>query len=46
MKQVPGDAAGLGGGSSSELNTIIGIVFGVLSLLGAIAGIAKQLGLI
>lgn len=46
VKQVPGDAAGLGGGSSSELNTIIGIIFGVLSLLGVIAGIAKQLGLI
>lgn len=35
-----------GGGSSADLNKIIGIVFGILSLLGAIAGIAKQLGLI
>lgn len=34
------------GGSSGELNSIIGIIFGVLSLLGVIAGIARQLGLI
>lgn len=33
-------------GSSGELNSIIGIIFGVLSLLGVIAGIARQLGLI
>ena len=46
VNQAPGNSLGLGEGSSSELITIIGIVFGVLSLLGAIAGIAKQLGLI
>lgn len=46
VKKVPGDSAGFDGGSSADLNQIIGIVFGILSLLGAIAGIAKQLGLI
>ena len=45
VKQVPGDAAGPAG-SSEDLNTIIGIVIGILGLIGAVAAIAQQLGLI
>jgi len=45
VKQVPGDAPGPAS-SSEDLNNIIGIVFGILSLLGVVASIARQLGLI
>lgn len=49
VKKVPGDSAGIStglGGSSGDINSIIGIVFGILSLLGVVASIARQLGLI
>lgn len=49
VKKVPGDSAGIStglGGSSEDINNIIGIVFGILSLLGVVASIARQLGLI
>lgn len=44
--QNPAPAAPGEGGSNLDINTIIGIIFGILGLLGAVAGIAKQLGLI
>ena len=49
VKKAPSDSAGIStglGGSSEDINNIIGIVFGILSLLGVVASIAKQLGLI
>lgn len=46
VDQNPGAGTGTGMAANVDINAIIGIIFGVLSLLGIIAGIAKQFGLL
>ena len=46
VDEKPNNGSDLSAVGNVDINSIIGIVFGVLSLLGVIAGIAKQLGLI
>lgn len=46
VDQNPGAGTGTGTVTNVDINAVIGIIFGVLSLLGIIAGIAKQFGLL